>query len=62
MDLANLFKADIVDVGIGHVTIELTAWSVKTATPGVLSISIYILSAFVLTVLYLQHTAASCCL
>lgn len=26
MDLANLFKADIVDVGIGHVTIELTAW------------------------------------
>ena len=41
MDLANLFKADIVDVGIGHVTIELTAWSVKTATPGVLSISIY---------------------
>jgi len=26
MDLANLFKAEIVDVGIGHVTIELTAW------------------------------------
>lgn len=33
MDLANLFKAEIVDVGIGHVTIELTAWQVNLHYP-----------------------------